>query len=57
MVDVFPVVPQSRWAIIEIDGQRISLKLPVNARERAKNVNGLGTEQEGLLSSGVGRIS
>src|SRR5450432_780379 len=32
MVDVFPVVPQSRWAIIEIDGQRISLKLPVNAR-------------------------
>jgi hypothetical protein len=32
MVDVFPVVPQSRRAIIEIDGQRISLKLPVNAR-------------------------
>jgi hypothetical protein len=23
---------QSRWAIIEIYGQRISLKLPVNAR-------------------------
>jgi hypothetical protein len=35
MVDVFPVVPQSRWAIIEIDGQRISLKLPVNARVSA----------------------
>ena len=28
----FPVVLQSRWTIIEIDGQRISLKLPVNAR-------------------------
>src|SRR5450432_3550175 len=54
MVDVFPVVPQSRWAIIEIDGQRISLKLPVNARvsvsTRERELTGNGTTGPFVLS-------